>query len=375
MNMSRILVNSFDNDGIIKSFCYWYGPMKVIQHLFFKSFLVQQPENFVLDVYVENCDNLQSFFSHYNSEELKRINIIVMNWDNITDKTLIYHDFNALKRDNLALLSDYCRILTFIKTTEYTFYFDMDICFLQSLVPFLSYGCFVYTWGRSESGNSAIIKSDANTSREFKRLLILNKTPHPLNMFKTPTDKVSILSCTMFDPQWLTDEFDLPFDDNDVKKNKMIEYINKYKSYAVHWHNRWNIIPESIPRSWIYMMYNRYVNLSPKTVGTQYLSRSRSVNLSGNKKTETSDFLITSGTKSEKVSNCTYGSNNNNIDVTNIFRTYFVRNEKLFIDKDVPFNGIFGDPLPGVIKRLRFRLNNSNYVVNEYRQTDIILQL
>lgn len=367
-----------DMSKIIKSFCYWYGPMKMIHHLFFKSFLIQQQDNFVIDMYVENCNNLQSFFSQYTAQELKRINIIAMNWNNVIDKSLIFHDFNTLKKENLALLSDYCRILTFIKTSEYTFYFDMDICFLQSFVPFLDNRAFVYTWGNSESGNSAIIKADMNTSAELRRLLISTKTPHPLEMFKKSTNKINILSCALFDPQWFTDEFDLPFENHEMSKMKMMGYVGRYKSYAVHWHNKWNTHPESIPDSWIGMMYNKYVKKVPQNIGSENLMNLRGENQIEFRKLEATmdtPIQMLHGESVKKVSNCTYGSTNYNIDVTEIFRSYFIQNGKIVINKDVPFNGIFGDPLPGVSKRLRFSLNNSNYVVSEHRDKDVTLHL
>ena len=85
---------------------------------------------------------------------------------------------------------------------------------------------------------------------------MLNKTPHSLNMFNTTTSKVNIVSCTLFDTQWLTNEFNLPFDNNDKSKDKMIGYVNKYRSYAVHWHNKWNNL-NTLQNSWMYMMYNK----------------------------------------------------------------------------------------------------------------------
>lgn len=366
---------------IIKSFCYWYGPMKTIQHLFFKSFLQTQPENFVMDVFVENCNNTKEFFAQYSLQELNRINVITMNWDQIVDKTLIFHDFNTLKRENLALLSDYCRILTFIKTTEYTFYFDMDIVFLYSFVPFLNYRCFVYTWGKSESGNSAIIKADHNTSIELRRLLILNRSPHPLMMFKKTTNKISILTCALFDPQWFTEEFDLPFNDNDVSRLKMQGYVTKYNSYAVHWHNKWNTDPNLIPKSWIYSQYNKYVNgytnpPSWQSSGIKNLLEFRSLSQSSCSRAPVNDNLQILRDESVKsVTNCTYGTNNYNVDVTDMFRVYFIRNGKVIINKNTSFNDIFGDPVRGVSKRLRFHLNGSNYVVNEYRSKNIELPL
>src|SRR5579872_4423287 len=345
----------------IKSFCYWSGRMKIIHHVFFKSFLITQSDNFTIDVYIENCDNFDVFFSSYTEEEMKRINIITMNWDDIIDSTLIFHEFDSLRQTNLALLSDYCRILTLIKTAngdkyKYTFYFDMDIVFLKSFSVFLDQKSFVYAWGKSERGKSEIIKVDRDTGEELKYLLEICKTPHPCSIFGKSTEKIHVLSCTLFDPQWLTNEYDLAYYNDDMCQNKMEDYVDKYGSYAVHWHNKWNINPIKLPKSWIYTMYKKFVNIDMDKI----------------MELETK-FPHTELT--EKIKDCIYGNDDHNIDVTYIFCSVFVKNREIIIDKNSLFNTLFGDPIYGINKYLKFTLNGKVYIINEHNREDIKLSI
>lgn len=254
-------INNNINNHIVYSCCYWYGDLLKIHHLFFKSFIKTQPPNFVIDVYIENCKNAGEFLSSYTLHEINRIKIININWNDITIPTLVYHNFNHLRKMNLALLSDYFRFFTLIKYPKYKFYFDMDICFLKSFKDLLGQKCFVYSWGTEFHGNSAIIMRDQNTTRELAYLLFVNKTPHPI-VFRFGNPNISIKYCNQFDPQWMTNEFELPFDNNFLSKFRMDDLVIKHNCYCVHWHNHWKVDPEEYNKSWIAGMYDKYVNNS-----------------------------------------------------------------------------------------------------------------
>ncbi len=242
----------------ISSCSYWFGDFLKIHHLFFKSFLKTQPIHFILDVYIENCHNASVFMKEYTKEEMARINIINLNWKNIAIPNLVSHDFGFLKRKNLALLSDYFRFFTMIKYDKYKFYFDMDICFIRSFEELLTHKAFVYTWGNFKCGNSAVFMKDANTPRELINLLYINRTPHP-NIFRPNNKYIDVKPCGPFNPQWLTNEFELPFDDTFLSKFKMDDLIKKHDCYCVHWHNHWKVDPETVPKSWIGSKYSFFV--------------------------------------------------------------------------------------------------------------------
>lgn len=57
-----------------------------------------------------------------------------------------------------------------------------------------------------------------------------------------------------------------------------------------------------------------------------------------------------------------YGTNETNyIDLTSFIKQHYLHNNQLFIDKNCSFNGIYGDPCPGIVKKIII-----NYKLNQY---------
>lgn len=152
-----------------------------------------------------------------------------------------------------ALLSDYVRILVSSIVRTDTLYTDIDFAFTRPLDWIFEHRSFVYSWERRPFANSALMFVTKNSSIKCGKLLDLMRqegTGKPWILFSRENCSaygLEVLPCDRIDPLWSLanpsgPKFSEFFTCNDDSEEKLALLKNEFD--AIHWHNRWNEVPE-----------------------------------------------------------------------------------------------------------------------------------
>jgi hypothetical protein len=159
---------------------------------------------------------------------------------------------DLIARGGAATVSDWVR--TLVLARHGGVYFDLDVLFLRDLRPLCGVE-FCYPWSDQPYGNSAVLHlfSASVNARALAARGARLGTCHPRRLFRFGelggvTRGLQVLPVFTFDPAWIARDRKVAitsycndFDDffaaaSDVPLDEFFP-----RSYAYHWHNRWNV--------------------------------------------------------------------------------------------------------------------------------------
>ncbi|MEZ5832653.1 MAG: hypothetical protein R3D05_15880 [Dongiaceae bacterium] len=152
-----------------------------------------------------------------------------------------------------TLMSDYMRVVISSIVPGHTLYTDIDVAFPRSLDWIFQFGSFAYRWERFPYANNALMSVTEGCGIKNGKLLALMKregTAKPWILLDDENCRncgLDILSCDWIDPLWSRARLDgIKFSDFftcTVRSSAELRYF-KRQFNAVHWHNKWDKVPE-----------------------------------------------------------------------------------------------------------------------------------
>lgn len=152
-----------------------------------------------------------------------------------------------------AILSDYVRVLVGSVVPAHTLYTDIDFAFPRPLDWILDRKSFVYRWERYGFANSALMALAPGSAGKRGALVAMVKalgTPIPWILFSDANCRalgLEILPCDRIDPLWsATYESGPKFQEFFTSAGDPAGTLRRLRAGfdAVHWHNRWDVLPE-----------------------------------------------------------------------------------------------------------------------------------
>ena len=242
INMANNLKGEYNKSVIFH--CYWNGELNEKHFYSILScyyFNVYKNKHKIIVWLENNKPNI------YNIEIEKYAEIKYFSLD---DELINSNYFTTIPYYNkeLRFYSDVVRYLLLYNYGG--IWFDLDCFILRSFDPiFYNYEnkICIYQWETQNYPNGAIYMSLIPKSEIMKSNIeyIINKNcgwgfQEAILTYDLPLD-VLVLPCSWFDPSWITNPYNINFDDFFINKNKEYNFDNFFKgSFCYHWHNQWN---------------------------------------------------------------------------------------------------------------------------------------
>ncbi len=237
---------------------YWYGEVGRKQAFSILSYLATQDLN-KTEVWLW-LDEENGYKGYEQNEYLKELlpYIKVKCYNPVKELKGIRHFRTYIFTQNFKLpyRADAFRLLILYKYGG--LYFDMDVCFLDDILPVCGSGEWGYAWEKQAYANNALLYFKNGKESKLIRYLFRKaqrKAPMPWAVFHYTDKKLKdfiLYPYQLFDPAWLNekaeasdeflDAFFLPLDENMMKERKISSYRDFYPgAFAYHWHNRWKM--------------------------------------------------------------------------------------------------------------------------------------
>lgn len=176
-------------------------------------------------------------------------------------------------KNNLAFRADGFRMLILYKYGS--FYFDLDVLFLNDFTKLLMGNEFCYPWENQSFGNNAVLylRKGSLLNKYISKKITRLKCTHPWILFDFNDKNLQSLfvyPCSFFDPLWqgdyesapikeFKDFFDKPFNQYiNLNLEQLKEVFFPY-SYAYHWHNNWN---SEVQLNSFFYLFEKQLNLT-----------------------------------------------------------------------------------------------------------------
>lgn len=237
---------------------YWYGKIERKQAFSILSFLATQDLS-KTEVWLW-LDEESGYEGYEQNEYLKELLpfIKVKCYNPLKELEGVKH-FNTViftQNFNLPFRADGFRLLALYKYGG--LYFDLDVCFLEDILPVCGNGEWCYAWEKQAYANNALLYFKSGKESEMMSYLFKKaqrKAPMPWAVFHYTDKKLKNLTLypyQLFDPAWLDesgeatgeffDDFFAPLDEASFKENNIKSYRDYYPgAMAYHWHNRWKL--------------------------------------------------------------------------------------------------------------------------------------
>ena len=286
----------------MKFIAYWNGNIPPVTKLFFSSFLATQSGE--LELYVENCDNLNTLEYYLKSQRVKvqKIsfkalcsNTVFERFDldqqaNSFDRFVVkaykeyFHIISKVRQSSfqhkaskrlpylkhplmgmtqtgksvvdlplygsirekydLTYKADIFRCLMCVLMKESFVYVDLDICFLKDFLDLYNLGDFVYEWEYQSFANNAIIFSSENGILKKNMTALIEKYDNARPWYIFSREEPLIDGLNILPCEF----FDPLWKQENANFNQFFEdnSITNILSnaYAYHWHNHWKTLPK-----------------------------------------------------------------------------------------------------------------------------------
>jgi hypothetical protein len=242
INMANNLKGQYNKSVIFH--CYWYGELNEKHFYSILScyyFNVYKNKHKIIVWLENNKPNI------YNTEIEKYAEI---KYFFLNDEIFNTNYFTTIGYYN-RVLSFYSDVVRYLLLYNYGgIWFDLDCFILRSFDPiFYNYEnkICVYQWENQNYPNGAIYISLIPKSETMKNNIqyIINKNCgwgfQEASLTYDLSLDMFVLPCSWFDPSWITNTYNINFDDFFINKNKEYNFDNFFKgSFCYHWHNQWN---------------------------------------------------------------------------------------------------------------------------------------
>jgi hypothetical protein len=211
----------------------------------------------ILRLIFNRCLQLISLLSNKNQLLKKFLSTILPSF-HYSDSLNFFVPSHNLKwfglSDNLAYRSDLFRSVIISKITERSIlYVDLDICFVKNLNELDWDISETGSWGDGPHANTAFFKVAKDEIKLKSTILTALQNGIPAFPWTLYTAKfcsennLIVLPVKLVDPAWAPGSLVVGNPDMFFKKSNLSEFIVEEffrNCIVVHWHNRWNIIPE-----------------------------------------------------------------------------------------------------------------------------------
>ncbi|WP_300752348.1 glycosyltransferase [uncultured Brachyspira sp.] len=240
---------------------YWYGKINE-KHVFSIKSLLCTQKNKKVYLWLDNKTIKENSNNKYISEIENYIEIKTYN-PKFEIKNTCFEKFDYIfsQNKNLPARADAFRLLIpykYLSENKYegVIYFDLDVLFLRDFSNILN-DSFCYQWEKQPYANTAVLFFDnENIIENTISSIDKYKTVLPwvvFNFSNLELKDMMVFPCTYFDPVWnITDKtkYDYPILYPDDFFKNYSGNITSYKEfftgcYAYHWHNQWNVKPDS----------------------------------------------------------------------------------------------------------------------------------